>query len=457
MKNRILQFGSGVFLRGFWGWMIHELNKQELSDASITMVKLTPRGDLSQFIELDGKYNLTTKGLLNGQTIDQKEEISVYQRFIHPYLEWVEFLATAEEEDLQIVVSNSTEAGIVYKQCAFPNECPETYPAKLCAWLYKRFSFFDKSADKAPLILPMELIEHNGIKLREIICKHANDWGLDHDFITWIKKSCDFRNTLVDRIVTKGENTDACVEPYHLFAIEGDSAEDILPLKKAGINVFWTKNLPAFRETKVRMLNGGHTSMIYAAILSGETIVADALEKEPIDQFLRSILLDEILPTLEAKGGNTQELKDYAEAVIERFKNPFLNHEMINIALNSSSKLLVRLLPSFADSTAINKSFPDKLSQAIAAFFWFYRGSVVGDTFKGEAEGLSYDFADDAKAMNAIAKCDTSTPANFAKAILACSAWNGAFKAHPTFELRLTEIFEDFNQKGLKTSLFPQL
>ncbi|EDM26462.1 tagaturonate reductase [Lentisphaera araneosa HTCC2155] len=455
MKNKILQFGSGVFLRGFWGWMVNELNKNENFDASITMVKLTPRGDLSQFKETSGLYSLSTKGLLNGEVIDTNEEIDIYQRFIHPYPEWVEFLLTAEEEDLQIVVSNSTEAGIVYKQCLFPNECPETYPAKLCAWLYKRFVHFDQSSDKAPLILPMELIESNGDKLQEIIIKHANDWGLDHNFITWVQKDCDFRNTLVDRIVTKGDKNDACVEPYHLFAIEGEEAEEILPLKKAGVNVFWTKNLPAFRETKVRMLNGGHTSMIYAAILSGETIVADALEKLEIDQFLRSILLDEVLPTLEAKGGDKQELTDYAEAVIERFKNPFLNHEMINIALNSASKLLVRILPSFNDSTKLNKKYPEKLSKAIAAFFWFYRGSVEGDTFKGESEGLTYEFADDAKAMSAIAKCDTSSAANFAKAILACSAWKGAFNKHPDFEATLTKILEEFEEKGLKASLFP--
>jgi tagaturonate reductase len=455
MKNKILQFGSGVFLRGFWGWMVNELNKNESFDASITMVKLTPRGDLSQFINSSGVYSLSTKGLLNGEVIDQTESINIYQRFIHPYPEWLEFLSTAEEEDLQIIVSNSTEAGIVYKQCLFPNECPETYPAKLCAWLYKRFTHFDQSSDKAPLILPMELIENNGNKLQEIIIKHANDWGLDHNFITWVKQDCDFRNTLVDRIVTKGENNGACVEPYHLFAIEGKEAEETLPLKKAGLNVYWTKNLAAFRETKVRMLNGGHTSMIYAAIQSGETIVADALAKNDIDQFLRSILLDEILPTLEAKGGTKQELTDYAEAVIERFKNPFLNHEMINIALNSSSKLIVRLMPSFNDCVKLNKKFPQKLSQAIAAFFWFYRGSVEGDLFKGQSEGFHYEFSDDAKAMNAIAKCDTSSAANFAKSILSCSAWKGAFNAHPDFLRTLTETLDDFEKQSLKTTLFP--
>ena len=457
MKNRVLQFGSGVFLRGFWGWMVQHMNDQGLFQGSITMVKLTPRGDLSQFTEVNGLYDLSTKGLLNGEVIDTLQKVDAFNRFLHPYQEWEAFLNTAEEGDLNLVVSNSTEAGICYQRCPFPNTCPDTFPAKLCAWLFKRFSFFGDDQKYAPLILPMELIENNGEQLKDIILKHAEDWQLDAEFSKWIKKSCDFRNTLVDRIVTKGNALEVNVEPYHLFAVEGKDPGENLPLTEAGVNVFWTDNLPAFRETKVRMLNGGHTSFIYAAILSGEEIVADALDKAPLANFLRSVLLDEILPTLEAKGGKTDELKDYAEAVIERFKNPFLNHQMINIALNSASKLLVRIMPSFTDLYNSTGKLPTKLTQAIAAFLWFYRGSVDGDTFKGSSEGLDYEFSDDAKAMNAMASCDNSSPEAFAKSAINQEIWKGQLTRFPELETVLKNYFTEFESKGLKKVLFPEL
>jgi tagaturonate reductase len=433
------------------------MNHQNLFHGGITMVKLTPRGDLSQFSEVNGKYDLTTKGLLNGNVVDNIEQIDVYQRFVHPYIEWVSFLNTAEEEDLNIIVSNSTEAGICYKQCPFPNVCPETYPAKLCAWLFTRFSFFGDDQKHAPLVLPMELIENNGSTLREIILKHAEDWQLNPEFSKWIKETCDFRNTLVDRIVTKGDKLEVNVEPYHLFAVEGKDPGDKLPLTEAGINVFWTENLAAFRETKVRMLNGGHTSFIYAAILSREEIVADALDKVPLNKFLRSVLLDEILPTLEAKGGNTEELKNYAEAVIERFRNPFLNHKMINIALNSSSKLLVRIMPSFNDLYKSSGQLPEKLTQSIAAFLWFYRGVVEGDLFKGCSDGFEYEFSDDLQAMNAMSTCDNSSPGSFAKSACSKTIWKGQLSNIPELEESLTHYFTEFQKQGLKKTLFPEL
>ena len=237
MKTKILQFGSGVFLRGFWGWMINKLNEQELFNGAITMVKLTPRGDLSQFKDVNGQYQLATRGLLNGQAVDKVETIKAYTDFIHPYEQWFDFLKSAHVEELKIVVSNSTEAGIVYKNCPLPTECPETYPAKLCAWLFERYTYFDGDVSKAPLILPMELIEDNGLQLKKIVKQHAADWDCPESFLNWLHEHCDFRNTLVDRIVTKGDKLSVCVEPYHLFAIEGQAREDILPLKKGGINI----------------------------------------------------------------------------------------------------------------------------------------------------------------------------------------------------------------------------
>jgi tagaturonate reductase len=456
MSTKILQFGTGVFLRGFFGSMIHDMNQTESLEASITMVKLTPNGDMQRFIDSEGRYDLIIRGLENGNTVDEVKHVDLFEEFIHPYQQWSRFLESAQDADVDVVISNSTEAGIVYKECAKPSICPESYPAKLCAWLYERFTCFSGDANKAPLVLPMELIANNGGQLKNIVMQHATDWELSKDFLSWLHDDCDFRNTLVDRIVTRGEGNAICVEPYLLFAIEGEPAEEILPFQKTGLNVYWTQNLAAFRETKVRMLNGGHTSMIYAAILSGETIVADALNNTEIDAFLRSVLVDEVLPTLEAKGGEYQELIDYAEAVIERFKNPFLNHEMINIALNSASKLLVRIMPTFDDLVNQNHAYPTKLTQAIAAFFWFYRGQVIEDKFHGSSEGISYEFGDDAEAMKAIAACDSSSSEAFAKSILKCSAWKGAFDKHQDFSDVLAAHFDLFEKNTLKQTLFKQ-
>ena len=453
-QNKILQFGTGVFLRGFFGSMIHEINEQELADFSVTMVKLTPHGDMSRFISNGGKYDLVVRGLLDGETVDDVKNIDIFNKFVHPYQQWVEFIQTAQDATYSLVISNSTEAGIVYKEQAYPNACPETYPAKLAAWLYARYHAFGGDSDKGVLVLPMELIEANGEKLKEIILKHALDWSLSGGFTDWLNEACDFRNTLVDRIVTKGENGAISVEPYLLFAIEGEAAENVLPLNKAGINAYWTDNLPAFRETKVRMLNGGHTSLIYAAILAGESIVAEALSVAEIDAHLRGVLLDEVLPTLEAKGGKKEELVAYAEAVIERFKNPFLNHRMLDIALNSASKLLVRIMPSFTDSTAQQGEFPLRLTKALAAFFWFYRGEVKGGEFHGSSENLTYTFKDDAEAMPLIAACAKDDSLEFAQAILSCSAWQGAFDGFTDLDKELATYFDQFKSQGLKATVF---
>ena len=324
--TKVLQFGSGVFLRGYFDWMLESMNQQGIFNGSACMVKLTPRGNLDTYQQQDGVFQHIVRGVRAGQVVNETQTITAIQSWIHPYQEWDEFLSTAQSPAVEVVVSNSTEAGIRYEQMDALNACPDSFPAKLCAWLAARFD----AGLPGVWVLPFELIESNGDALKDIVLRHAADWSLDAACIAWIKNEVHFVNTLVDRIVAAPSNEERsqliadqqlaedqllnASEPYHILVLDADPAlEKVLPLQRAGLNVVYTDDLDAYRERKVKLLNGAHTSMLFLSYLKGNNTVEDSLNDPLIEGFLKDTLSKEIIPTISM---DPKELTSFADSVL---------------------------------------------------------------------------------------------------------------------------------------------
>lgn len=362
---RVLQFGTGVFLRGYFDWMLQRARDAEVWDGSVIGVKLTARGGLP--LADQPSFAHTLRGIEGGRRVEEHSKVFVVENWIHPYESWQVVLGTARFRTLDVVVSNSTEAGLAYREAQPPGTCPDTFPAKLAAWLHMRFEAHPTGTVD---VLPFELVDDNGPLLREAVLRHADDWALGMGFAVWVRERVRFRSTLVDRIVTKpGPDDDplaVIAEPYHLLAIEGDDAlEERLPLKRAGLNVVYTDDLARYRTRKVRILNGSHHTLLFLGLMSGHGNVLECMEDEGLFGFLDHVMRREVVPALD---GDPADLEAYVDATFERFRNPWLDHRLASIALNSAAKVQVRLIPSIADHLDRVGSLPPGLVLAVAAY-----------------------------------------------------------------------------------------
>jgi tagaturonate reductase len=333
---------------------------------------------------------------------------------VNPYTQWSQFLQCAENQDLRIIVSNTTEAGIVYNDEPFtPDQAQVSFPAKLTAFLYRRFTHFQAAPDKGLLIFPCELIDQNGSKLLSIVLRLAEQWKLSNEFVDWVQRHNHFFNTLVDRIVTGYPKDDienlsiklgyqdrlvGTGEIFHLWVIEGDKRfQAELPLAEIGLNVIWTNDLKPYRDRKVRVLNGAHTMTFAAAYLSGLDTVREAMEDEVLGRFMRRGIFEEILPMLQLP---EQEKRSFADSVLERFQNPFIHHQWTDIALNSVSKFKTRCLPSIMDYAAKMGTSPALLSFSLAALMVYYKGErLVEGRLEGQRPQGSYRASDDLEVL----------------------------------------------------------
>lgn len=382
MKETVIQFGEGNFLRGFFDWFLDGLNKKGLYDGKAVIVQPRAGGKVALLNEQDCKYNLYLRGIDNGQVKEEHSFIESVSRCIDPYKDFEDYLALADNSDFRFIVSNTTEAGIEFDSSCKFNEMPcKSFPGKLTQLLYRRY----KNGLKGFILLPCELIDNNGDELKKCVLKYAEFWGLEEAFSGWIEKENTFANTLVDRIVT-GFPTDetASVHPedkyldtgelFHLWVIEGDF-ENELPLKKAGFNVIWTNDVTPYKKIKVRILNGAHTSMVTGALLSGIETVGECMTDATVSAFLNKGVNEEILKTI----GNNEESRAFAKAVFDRFKNPFIKHQLRSIALNSVSKFSVRVLPTILEYKHQNNAYPKVLSMSLAYLIYFYKNDVPND------------------------------------------------------------------------------
>ena len=380
--ERIIQFGEGGFLRGFVDWMVQKLNDNGTYNGNIVVVQPIKDG----LCDLLTSQNCGYTHIIRGVEGVDKTIVNSISRCVKPYDDFAAYLALAENPDFRFVVSNTTEAGIVFSsEDKITDAPPKSFPAKVTLLLKRRFEL----GLPGFVFLPCELIDRNGDNLKRCVIEYAKLWSLGDEFIAWVEKENVFTNTLVDRINTgypKDEELDLGYEDkmvntseyFHLWVIETEyDIEAELPFAKAGLNVIVTKNkLEMYRTRKVRILNGAHTSLTPYALLSGLDTVKSCVDNDVMREHIRKCVFDEIIPTLDLP---RDELIEYANGVLERFANPYIKHYLSAISLNSVSKFKVRVLPSILEYIKRYGKMPETLLFAFAKLIEFYKTDMPKD------------------------------------------------------------------------------
>lgn len=402
---KIVQFGGGNFLRAFVNWMVDILNEKTDFNGAVAIVKPTAGGDYQELKEQDGLFTVLLDGFANGKVVEERRIVKSVQKVVHAYNEWEAYLKLAESSDVRFVVSNTTEAGIKFNaEDRFNEGVPGEFPAKLTKWLHHRFMHFNGDEAKGCYMLPCELIENNGEALKETILSYIDHWNLGADFKNWILKSNYFCSTLVDRIVSgfpkeKAEAIEQELgykdqllvsgEYYHSWIIQKDGQiANELPFSKTGLNVQFVDDAAPYRDMKVRILNGAHTAMVPVGYLSGLRLVKDVMSDTEVSTFVEELLMQEVILTLNF---SDEERKAYANDILDRFRNPRIEHQLMSIALNSVSKFVARLQATLKDYVALKSEVPPRISLGLAALIRFYKGEWQGETIalKDDAQAIS--------------------------------------------------------------------
>ncbi len=390
---KVVQFGEGNFLRAFVDYAFQVLNDEVGFNVGVAVVQPIEKGMVSLLNEQDGLYTLFTKGIEDGAEVQEKILVQNIVKGINPYEAFNAFMSLAREKELEFVISNTTEAGISFDENDTQEmQPPNSFPGKLTLFLHERFQYFKGSKDSGGLtIIPCELINYNADTLKTIILKYISLWGLSRDFKHWVLNACTFHNTLVDRIVPGYPKDDieeydgqlnykdrliVSAEAFFLWVIEGDAhLKEKLPFHKTDLDVQIVTDMQPYRTRKVRILNGAHTAMVPLGLLYGNETVKDTVDDSFTGTFIRSLIFEEVIPTLEM---GKRELEDFAKDVFDRFRNPFIKHQLSSIALNSVSKFKVRVLPSLLEYVQLNKRLPLKMVFAFACLIRFYQGQWKG-------------------------------------------------------------------------------
>ena len=414
--EKVLQFGEGNFLRAFVDWMIDKANRDGVYQGSIVLCQPIEKGLKDMINAQDGVYTLAMRGSENGKAVENIEVITSVSRCINPYedQDYDALMDLAKSPDLEVVVSNTTEAGIAYHAGdKLTDRPPVSFPAKVTAFLYERYRAFDGAADKGLLFLPVELIDNNGAELKRIVLQYADEWDLGDGFVNWVENANEFTSTLVDRIVTGyprdevnyfeeklgyKDNIIDTSELFNLWVLEGDKKwADKLPVHRTDAHVIWTDDVKPYKKRKVRILNGAHTSTVLAAYLAGFDIVMDFMKDDTFRTFMNDVIYKEVIPTLDLP---KKELEDFAAAVNDRFANPYIKHKLLDISLNSCSKFNARCLPSLLGYVEEKKELPKCLTFSLAAFIKFYQGEMKDGAYTGtRKDGTTYPIRDDADVL----------------------------------------------------------
>ena len=388
--EKVLQFGEGNFLRAFVDYFFDMANEKCGFNGKVVLCQPIAPGLSKMINEQEGLYTLYLRGFENGQKVNAKRIISAVSRCINPYEDYKALLECAHNPDLRYLASNTTEAGIAYDPaCKFDDEPPASFPGKLTRFLYERFEAYGKEKGKGFVILSCELIDNNGQELRKCVHQYIDQWGLSEEFSKWVDEENLFCSTLVDRIVTGYPRAEAAAlneengyednlldtgEVFGFWVIEGPEwLEEELPFKKANLPILVTRDHTPYKKRKVRILNGAHTTMVLAAYLAGQNIVRNCMQDEVIKGFMNKALYEEIIPTLTLP---KEELMEFAAAVADRFNNPFIDHALLSIALNSTSKWKARVMPSFKAYVENEGKLPACLTMSLAAYIAFYSCNV---------------------------------------------------------------------------------
>lgn len=396
--KKVLQYGEGNFLRSFVDLYFETLNR-EGGEWAVEIVKPIPFGSLDAFARQGNRYHVVLRGVKDGNAAETVCPVSVVERAISPFDDFPAYAALAVDPELAVIVSNTTEAGICYREGdSFDGFAEITYPAKLTKFLYARF----RAGLPGVYLLPVELIENNADELFRCVEKYIDLWQLPEAFREWNRTENFYCNTLVDRIVSGfprdealrerlwklvGERDDllSVAEPFGLWVIENKGKiADLLPAGHHNIDIILTDDIAYYKKRKVRVLNGSHTNLVAAGLLLGAETVYDCMTNETLYRFFRASL-EEIVPFVSSDRSMTER---FAADVEERFRNPYLNHQLTSIALNSISKWRARVLPTFRDFFAANGRIPEHLTVGFSCLMHLYRTKYA--ELKDDAEVLSF-------------------------------------------------------------------
>ena len=417
--EKVMQFGEGNFLRAFVNYWFDLANEKAGWNGKCCLVQPIAPGLANMINEQEGLYTLYLRGSEKGRKVDDKRVISSVSRCLNPYEAegFREMMKLAESDDLELIVSNTTEAGIVYDPACQIEDAPcSSFPGKLTQVLLRRW----QAGKSDVVVLACELIDNNGKELLKCVNQYIDQWGLEEGFRNYVNQECTFCGSLVDRIVP-GRIRDAAEvavleekhgyadplldvgEVFGLWVIEGDaSLTDRLPFHAAGLdaNVFVAPDMTPYKKRKVRILNGAHTGFVLGAYLGGFDIVRDCMADETVLGYMNKMLLDEIVPILPL---DQEDCKNFAAAVQDRFNNPFVNHELMSISLNSTSKWRARCMPSFLEYIDTFGKLPQCLTMSFAAYIAFFSNEIQELTEAGlvcrRPKGNTYVCSDDRWAL----------------------------------------------------------
>jgi len=459
--EKVIQFGEGNFLRGFIEWIIWNTNKKTDFNGSVVVVQPIDKGMVDVLNEQDCLYHLNLQGMQNGKSVDTVEMIDVISRGLNPYADFQAYLKLAEQPEMRFVISNTTEAGIAFDpSCKFTDKPALSYPGKLVQLLYHRFEYFKGDMSKGFIIFPCELIFENGKHLKECIREYIKFWNLGEEFSNWFENACGVYSTLVDRITpgyprdTVAELTERIgvedklldkAEIFHLWVIEApkEVAKEF-PADKAGLNVLFVPSEAPYHERKVTLLNGPHTVLSPVGYLSGLNTVKECCEDPEIGKFVRKVMYDELMQTLNLP---MDELQKFADDVMERFRNPFVKHFVTSIMLNSFPKFRTRDLPGVKVYLERKGELPQGLVMGLAGICTYYKGGK-----RGEDEIVPND---DQKIMDLLKELwATGSCAKVAEGVLAAQfIWDEDLNKIPGLTALLTKDLELVQAKGMREAV----
>ena len=463
--EKVLQFGEGNFLRAFVDDFIDLANERVGYNGKVVLVQPIAQGLTDLINQQEGLYTLYLRGSENGRKVDDKRVISCVSRCLNPYGEWEKVLEAIRSPEMEIVVSNTTEAGIVHdNESRFDQDPPVSFPAKLTRALYERW----QAGQKGLVILSCELIDNNGKELLRCVNQYIEDWKLDDGFRRWVNEENIFCSTLVDRIVPGRIRDPEEVkrlaeqngyddpltdvgEVFGIWVIEGpDGLEDRLPFKKAGVPVIVVPDVTPYKKRKVRILNGAHTGFVLGAYLAGFDIVRDCMHNDTVREYMNKMLYEEVIPTLPL---DKKDLEDFASAVQDRFNNPFVNHELMSISLNSTSKWRARNMPTFLDYVKEKGGLPKCLTTSFAAYAAFYSSDIRELNEKGlvcrRPKGNEYTVSDDRWVLEFFLAHRSDSPEELIHAVMTnTEMWGQDLTEVPGFEAEAVRILKRIREDG---------
>lgn len=472
LPEKVLQFGTGVLLRGLPDYFIDKANKQGIFNGRIVVVKSTDGGDASAFEKQDGLYTICVRGIEDGNKQEENIVCASVSRVLSAKSEWNKILECAHNPQMKVIISNTTEVGIELVQDDIKRYPPVSFPGKLLSFLHERYKAFAGSKQSGMVIVPTELIVDNGKKLESIVTELAYLNGLEESFIDWLENSNTFCNSLVDRIVpgkpdttqkTKIENeigyTDDLMimtEVYRLWAIEGDEeVAEVLSFAKADKGVVIAEDINLFRELKLRLLNGTHTLSCGVAFLSGFKTVKEAMDDQEMSGYMAGVMQNEISSAIPYKT-TTAQTTEFSVSCLDRFRNPFIEHLWISITAQYSSKMKLRVLPVLLQHYQLHKTVPENIAIGFAAYIYFMKAEKeVEGKYYGSLNGIDYP-VNDARAGLFYEKWQTTPLALMAANVLRdVTLWGQDLTSLPGFAEAVQEKLNEIDETGMAGVIAP--